>query len=293
MLPNWLETGKFRAIQAQANLKQAPTNLQYIENVQINQQAATQQPPAPTQSMPDNAAQSAGPNPVRMSLDEQAPKQADLPDAKIRHPLQFFKGQELELHYIQHKLKPEVEKEIKKALFEIRKKFQNDAGEQVGAEDEEEVQVYISHISLQTFHPIFSKLAIETVKLVLQYSNIIFLNKDQTLFTPGFNDSFFYIVLYGKLRVYRPNVEASSTKQLEPVGQIINIGWTIGEEILFKTAEGLKPARRDSCKAKTECCVLAMERRGLSTIKKQLSERTALDEFQKLETVLRGNYFMK
>ena len=155
------------------------------------------------------------------------------------------------------------------------------------------MQVYISHISLQTFHPIFSKMAMDTVKLVLQFSNIIFLNKDQTLYTPGFNDSFFYIVLYGKLRVYRPSAESTSAKHLEPIGQVMNIGWTIGEEILFKTAEGHKPIRRDSCKAKTECCVLAMERRGLSSIKKQLAERTALDEFQKLETVLRGNYFMK
>ena len=56
-------------------------------------------------------------------------------------------------------LKPEVEKEIKKGFFEIKKKFDGDSkGRQ------EEVQVYVSHVSLHNFHPIFSKMNLETVK---------------------------------------------------------------------------------------------------------------------------------
>ncbi len=96
--------------------------------------------------------------------------------SKKIHTLKHFKGQDLELQYMEKKLKPEVEKEIKKGFFEIRKKFNRDDiavrtanGEVITKtnEEEEEVQVYISHICLQSFHPIFSKLTVETVKLIL------------------------------------------------------------------------------------------------------------------------------
>ena len=99
-------------------------------------------------------------------------------------------------------MKPEVEKEIKKGFFEIRKKFGKDdqipdaklvqtaRGGKLTQKnkDDEEVQVYVSHICLHDYHPIFCKMNMETVKIVLQYSSIIYLNKGQTLFAPGFND---------------------------------------------------------------------------------------------------------
>jgi len=82
------------------------------------------------------------------------------------HPLKHFKGQDLEMYYMEKKLKPEVEKEIKKGFFEIRKKqFDSNGNEKEDVEDE--VQVYVSHICLHNFHPIFSKLNVETVKVFL------------------------------------------------------------------------------------------------------------------------------
>jgi len=38
-------------------------------------------------------------------------------------PLKQFKGQDLELYYMEKQLKPSVEQEIKEGFFEIRKKF--------------------------------------------------------------------------------------------------------------------------------------------------------------------------
>ena len=38
-------------------------------------------------------------------------------------PLKYFKGQDLELYYMEKQLKPGVEREIKEGFFEIRKKF--------------------------------------------------------------------------------------------------------------------------------------------------------------------------
>ena len=45
----------------------------------------------------------------------------------------------------------------------------------------------------------------ETVKIFLQFSSIIYLNKGQTLFAPGFNDQFFYIILFGKCKLNNTN----------------------------------------------------------------------------------------
>ena len=51
------------------------------------------------------------------------------------YPLKYFKGQDLELYYMEKQLKPEVEKEIKEGFFEIRKKF-SESGDPSGASNE-------------------------------------------------------------------------------------------------------------------------------------------------------------
>ena len=93
-------------------------------------------------------------------------------------PLKYFKGQDLELYYMEKQLKPGVEREIKEGFFEIRKKF--------GGQDQsiagEEVQVYVSHLCLHNYHPIFCKFNLDVVKTILNFSQIIYLKKDQTLY---------------------------------------------------------------------------------------------------------------
>lgn len=143
------------------------------------------------------------------------------------------------MYYMEKKLKPEVEKEIKKGFFEIRKKFNQDDQHAVQTarggmltqtnDADEEVQVYVSHICLQNYHPIFCKMNVDTVKLILKYSQIVYLKKGQTLYAPGFNESNFYVILFGKCKLN------SSTGSQRQIGNVLNIGWTIGEEILFKT----------------------------------------------------------
>lgn len=86
------------------------------------------------------------------------------------------------MYYMEKKLKPEVEKEIKKGFYEIRKKFKGADDGKKGThpnneEKEEEVQVYVSHVSLHDFHPIFCKFAMDTVKIILNYASIVYLNK--------------------------------------------------------------------------------------------------------------------
>ena len=92
------------------------------------------------------------------------------------YPLKYFKGQDLELYYMEKQLKPGVEREIKEGFFEIRKKF----GE--GETAEQQVQVYVSHLCLHNYHPIFCKFNLDVVKTILNFSQIIYLKKGQTLY---------------------------------------------------------------------------------------------------------------
>ena len=89
----------------------------------------------------------------------------------------------------------------------------------------EEVQVYVSHVTLHNTHPIFSKFLKDTVKAILNFSQVIYLSRGQTLYAPGYNENFFYVVLFGACKLFRDE---------QPIGMQMNIGWTLGEEILFK-----------------------------------------------------------
>lgn len=48
-------------------------------------------------------------------------------------------------------------------------------------------------------HPILKKIEVETLKLLLLESSVIYLSVGQTLYRQGIQDSFVYIILFGKL----------------------------------------------------------------------------------------------
>ena len=55
---------------------------------------------------------------------------------------------------------------------------------------------------------------------------------------------------------------------MTPYGQLLNIGWTIGEEILFKSEnEQGNSERTDVCKALSEAGVLGVEKKNLNLLK--------------------------
>ena len=80
---------------------------------------------------------------------------------------------------MEKQLKPGVEREIKEGFFEIRKKFDTNGQDSIAGE---EVQVYVSHLCLHNYHPIFCKFNLDVVKTILNFSQIIYLKKDQTLY---------------------------------------------------------------------------------------------------------------
>ena len=103
--------------------------------------------------------------------------------------------------------------------------------------ESENIQVYVSHLCLHNYHPIFCKFLLESVKVILHFSQIAFLNKGQVLYAEGLNEKFFYVVLFGKLKLYKKlNVKSQNLEQpeIKSFGETLTIGWTIGEEILFK-----------------------------------------------------------
>ena len=120
----------------------------------------------------------------------------------------------------------------------------------------------------------------------------MYLNEGQTLYAPGFNDNFFYIILFGKLDLY--NAESKVKLGLQ-----ITIGWTVGEEILFKPEKDengqliSSKIRKEVCKAQIDSCVLGIERKNLIQIKKAMYEKNREDEFSRFEIVLRGNHLVK
>ena len=78
------------------------------------------------------------------------------------------------------------------------------------------------------------------------------------------------------------------TEKERVIGQPLNIGWTIGEEILFKVdSKNIK--RKEICKSSIESCVLGIDKKNLTQLKKTLDP----DEFSKIEIVLRGNHLVK
>ena len=105
------------------------------------------------------------------------------PESQKKNPLKYFKGQDLELYYMEKQLKPGVESEIKEGFFEIRKKFGGNDGANIDeaasrtSQGEEHVQVYVSHLCLHNYHPIFCKFNLDVVKTILNFSQIIYLSK--------------------------------------------------------------------------------------------------------------------
>lgn len=71
----------------------------------------------------------------------------------------------------------------------------------------------------------------------------------------------------------------------------VNIGWTIGEELLFDNNK--KAMRQETCFAETECCLLGINKGKLSILQKQLLDSGNHKDYFVLESVLKGNYLLK
>ena len=85
-------------------------------------------------------------------------------------------------------------------------------------------------------------------------------------------------------------LDSISIKSGQILGRV-NIGWTIGEELLFEQIT--KSTRQENCFAETECCLLGINKGKLSIVQKELLEQKNQKDFYVLESVLKGNYLLK
>jgi hypothetical protein len=72
-------------------------------------------------------------------------------------------------------LSENIEEEIKDGFFELKQKFK-----EVGHSS-----IYISHVVLHEKHPILKKIEVDTLKLLLLESSVIYLSIGQTLYRYG------------------------------------------------------------------------------------------------------------
>ena len=88
------------------------------------------------------------------------------------------------------------------------------------------------------------------------------------LYSPDYNERHLYIILFGKLILKSPQSH-------QRIGQPLNLGWTVGEEILFRSQKAKQPydndlesekkssLKRETCESIGESYVLGIEKGAL------------------------------
>jgi hypothetical protein len=70
----------------------------------------------------------------------------------------------------------------------------------------------------------------------------------------------------------------------------VNIGWTLGEEVLF---DRNLQVRQETCYAETESCLLGINKGKLAVLQKTLLEKGNSKDYFVIESTLKGNYLLK
>lgn len=115
-----------------------------------------------------------------------------------------------ELRCTEKTLPSNIEEEIKDGFFELKQKFKD-----VGPSS-----IYISHVVLHEKHPILKKVEVETLKMLLLESSVIYLSVGQTLYRYGAVDSFVYIILFGKLSLQAPDPSRLADSRSNPASSL-------------------------------------------------------------------------
>lgn len=101
------------------------------------------------------------------------------------------------------------------------------------------------------------------------------------------SDNFVYFVLFGRLVI---NIDPKIAGVNEPSQLNVNIGWTIGEEVLFDRNQQI---RSEDCLAETETCLLGISKTKLAVIEKDLLDKRRKRDFNIIESTLKGNFLIK
>lgn len=140
-----------------------------------------------------------------------------------------------------------VEEEIKQGFFELRQKFT----------PEDKSSIYVSHVVLKEKHPLLKKVELATIQQILVDASILYVTKEQALYKEEATDQLVYFVLFGRFYL-----QATHKGELKVIGKT-NIGWVLGEEVLF---DRNLQKRKESCVAKVDSCVLGIPKNKLAVI---------------------------
>lgn len=132
-------------------------------------------------------------------------------------------------------------------------------------------------------HPLLRKVKIDTLKGILEDSQVVYLEPLQHLYKVGAHDTKVYFVLFGRILL--------KTADNCLLGRrAINLGWTLGEEILFDSAQ---QTRQESVLAYTQSCLLGIPCDQLSALQQKLLEQGDQRDYFILESLLKGNFLVK
>ena len=70
----------------------------------------------------------------------------------------------------------------------------------------------------------------------------------------------------------------------------VNLGWTLGEEILF---DRTMQVRQEQVVAETESCLIAISKQKLAILQKGLIETDNWKDYYAIESFLKGNFLIK
>ena len=182
---------------------------------------------------------------------------------------QYSHPKDPELIRTDRQLPSNIEEEIKDGFFELKQKFKT-----AGASS-----IYISHVVLHEKHPILKKVRLETLKTILMAASVIYLDPGQVLYRSGAEDPTIYIVLFGKIALNYNNGQLGS----------VNLGWTIGEEILF---DRHLQVRSETAVATNEACLIGITKAKLGELQESLLQQR-MDDYYVIESVFKGNFLIK
>ena len=119
----------------------------------------------------------------------------------------------------------------------------------------------------------------------------------------GASDSFVYIILFGTLLLQVPSdphrEQTSYTKdeqrttlsnQTQHLIGRVNVGWTVGEEILFDRNLQI---RAEMAVAESEACLIGINKAQLAIMQKNLLEAGNEKDYFVIESILKGNFLIK
>jgi hypothetical protein len=98
-------------------------------------------------------------------------------------------------------------------------------------------------------HPIFHLLTINAFKYLFDNGTLLRPKPGQMIYKEYSQaKSNIYIVVYGSIRL--------KTSKVGKFGDVLGLGWTIGEEILYTDSDDEKILRYENCVAIDQACIL-------------------------------------